>query len=258
MPTMVDYALKYAEKGLAVFPCMPGQKTPATAHGFKDATLNPQIIEAWWRSWPDYNVAIATGAPSQIIVLDIDDGEAELRKLETQHGELPATVESVTPGGGRHVLFRHPGWPVKCSQSEFAPGIDVRADGGYIIVPPSVNNTKGKRYFWSVDTASAFAAAPQWVLDRLKTASTVVKITPSAEWQQLVHGGVAEGRRNGTVARLAGLLLRSYVDPVVTLDLLIAWDRSRCRPPLGEREVTYIVNSIAGREMRRRQSEGRA
>ena len=262
---MVDHALGYARRGLSVFPCVPGQKVPATKHGFKDATLNPQTIESWWRSWGECNIGVATGEISVILVLDIDtkkkDGEKELRQLEAQHGELPATVESVTPGGGRHIFFRWPGWPVKCSQGEFAAGIDVRGDGGYAILPPSIHPT-GRRYFWSVDAANAFVDAPQWVLDRLKAtaaaAPTAGSPTPVDAWRRLVADGVDEGQRNAAVAKIAGLLLRRYVDPVVTLDLLIAWDVSRCRPPLGEREITYIVNSIAGREMRRRQSEGRA
>jgi hypothetical protein len=259
---MMRCALALAEKGFAVFPCIPRGKTPATKHGFKDATRDPKVIETWWRVLPGHNIGVATGEPSGVFVIDVDtkkaDGEKELRQLEAQLGELPATVESITPGGGRHIFFRHPGWPVKCSQGEFAAGIDLRGDGGYVIVPPSVHPT-GRRYFWSVDAADAFASAPQWVLDRVKATTAVAPTAnspaPADEWRRLVADGVDEGQRNRSVARLAGHLLRRYVDPIVTLDLLIAWDRSRCRPPLGERNVTYIVNSIAGREMRRRQSE---
>jgi len=122
---MVDHALGYARRGLSVFPCVPGQKVPATKHGFKDATLNPQTIESWWRSWGECNIGVATGEISGILVLDIDtkkkDGEKELRQLEAQHGELPATVESVTPGGGRHIFFRWPGWPVKRDPAAINP-----------------------------------------------------------------------------------------------------------------------------------------
>jgi hypothetical protein len=65
---------------------------------------------------------------------------------------------------------------------------------------------------------------------------------------------VAEGQRDTTVARLAGLLLRRYVDPVVALELLQCWNASRCAPPLPAEDIERIVTSIAGREVRRRTS----
>jgi hypothetical protein len=66
--------------------------------------------------------------------------------------------------------------------------------------------------------------------------------------------GVPEGRRNDTIARLAGHLLRRYVDPHVVLDLLLAWNSTRCKPPLEHGEIIRTVDSIAGKELRRRQS----
>jgi Bifunctional DNA primase/polymerase, N-terminal/Primase C terminal 1 (PriCT-1) len=261
---VIKHALALAEKGLSVFPCQPRGKTPATKHGFKDATRDPQLIEKWWTSWPQCNIGVATGASSGIFVLDVDtkgvnNGETELRKLEAQHGALPATVESVTPSRGRHLFFKYPGWLVKCSQSEIASGIDVRGDNGYIVAVPSVGEN-GRRYYWSADAASAFADAPQWVLDRVKATTAVATVggaavaAPADVWRRLVADGVDEGRRNRSIARLAGHLLRRYVDPIVVLDILIAWDEARCRPPLGAREVTYIVDSICGREIKRRAS----
>jgi hypothetical protein len=254
--TMVKAALAMATRGMQVFPCLPHGKKPATKHGFQDATLNPQQIEAWWRSWPSCNIGVATGAPSGVFVIDVDKGEKEMRRLEAQHGALPPTVESTTPNG-RHIFFRYPGWPVKCSQNEFAPGIDVRADGGYVVVPPSVHPS-GRRYYWRIDAANAFADAPEWVLDRLRaTSASTAHPTPALELRQILRDGVDEGQRNKSVARLAGHLLRRYVDPLVVLDFMIIWDEARCRPPLGAREVTHIVDSIAKREIARRATHGR-
>ena len=71
-------------------------------------------------------------------------------------------------------------------------------------------------------------------------------------WHKLVSADVAEGARNDTVARLSGHLLRHYVDPQVALELLLAWNAVRCCPPLAPEEVAKTVNSIAGRELRRR------
>ena len=81
---MLRAALQLAERGLAVFPCQPKGKQPVTLHGCKDATRDPDMIEAWWHRMPTCNVGVATGAFSGVIVVDVDDidAEAELRNLE--------------------------------------------------------------------------------------------------------------------------------------------------------------------------------
>ncbi|MGA9508491.1 MAG: bifunctional DNA primase/polymerase [Candidatus Sulfotelmatobacter sp.] len=69
--TFLDIALEHAARGWHVFPCKG--KKPLTLHGFKDASIDPEQIRAWWTKWPDANVAIACGA-SGIAVFDIDHG----------------------------------------------------------------------------------------------------------------------------------------------------------------------------------------
>ena len=151
---MLRTAMALAHKGIAVFPCRPQDKRPATANGLKDATTDLDIIRQWWRQEPQFNLAIATGAVSGIFVVDVDglDAEVELRRLEAEHGEFPSTVEAIT-ARGRHVYFRSPEIPVRNSASKIAPGIDVRGDGGYVLAPPSIHPS-GRRYEWSVDCAS--------------------------------------------------------------------------------------------------------
>jgi hypothetical protein len=83
-------------------------------------------------------------------------------------------------------------------------------------------------------------------------ASTTSNGSHAANWRDLVRNGVGEGVRNQTIAQLAGYLLRRRVDPNVVLEIMLAWNASRCRPPLGEDEVTTIINSICKCEMRRR------
>ena len=218
---MIKTALNYAKRGLYVFPCRVKDKRPATANGVKDATTDPDMIERWWREEPEFNIAVATGAMSRIFVIDIDglDAEADLKKLEAQYGPIPPTVESIT-ARGRHLFFQYPEQPVRNSAGKLAPGIDVRGDGGYVLAPPS-KHPSGRRYCWSVDSANAFAAAPEWLLARL-AAPAAGNGSPAcpAEWRDLVREGVDEGQRNETVARLAGYLLRRRVDPVVALEML--------------------------------------
>jgi len=235
-----------------VFPCRPRDKRPATANGLKDATTDINIIRQWWRTNPDFNVAIATGVVSRIFVIDVDglDAEFELRKLEGEHGALPPSVEVIT-ARGRHIYFQWPAQPIRNSAGKIAPGIDVRGDGGYVLVPPSVHPS-GKKYAWSVDCSTSVTEAPEWLLTRANGTNANGATTPPSAWRDLVCHGVDEGSRNDSIARLAGYLLRHHVDPIVALEMLSAWNATRCRPPLDEKELATIIDSIAARELKRR------
>ena len=103
-------ALAYARRGWPVFPCQPGQKIPATRHGYKDATTDPEQITGWFGRHPDWNVAIATGAPGPD-VLDVDqhglagNGYTALGRLR-RAGLLDGAAAYVrTPSGGLHAYF---------------------------------------------------------------------------------------------------------------------------------------------------------
>lgn len=250
---MIRTAMALAQKGMAVFPCRPQDKRPATANGLKDATTDLDTIRQWWRQEPQFNLAIATGAISGIFVVDVDglDAEVELRKLEAEHGGLPSTVEAIT-ARGRHVYFRSPEVSVRNSASKIAPGIDVRGDGGYVLAPPSIH-PGGRRYEWSVDCATALAEAPVWLIDKVALpANGVTPSLPPEAWRELVANGAAEGTRDCTVAKLAGHLLRRRIDPFVALELLQTWNATKCAPPLPPADIERIVASVAGRELRRR------
>lgn len=139
-------ALHYAAHGLAVFPCLPNGKKPLTAHGFKDASTDPAKIAEWFRRSPNANLAIPTGARSGMLVVDLDlkhgaDGRATLAALELALGVLPATRVTGTPSGGEHRWFTMPSAPIRNSAGEIAgevaPGVDIRGEGGYVVVPPS-------------------------------------------------------------------------------------------------------------------------
>jgi hypothetical protein len=164
-------ALAYAERfGFAVFPCKPRGKTPLTEHGFKDASKDPAQIRKWWGRWPDANIGIATGAISGVVVLDIDPrhgGDDTLEALQARNGRLPETPTVLTGGGGLHSYFRHPGGVVPNSIGKIGQGIDVRADGGYVIAPQSIHES-GNRYLWEVSSRIdeiPLAELPAWILN---------------------------------------------------------------------------------------------
>jgi putative DNA primase/helicase len=133
-------AWDYAKRGLPVFPCRRADKSPLVAHGFKDATKDPQQIGEWWHRWPDAMIGMPSGSASGIDVIDIDCKPGE--DIDG-HKFLPdwATMSSViveTPSGGHHLYFQSND-KVRCTTDVIAPGVDTRAEGGYVIVPPSGN-----------------------------------------------------------------------------------------------------------------------
>jgi Bifunctional DNA primase/polymerase, N-terminal len=152
-----------------VFPCRPRDKRPLLKNWPSQATTAAQEIVQWWLRWPTANLAIATGPTSNLLVLDVDqhevDGEMMLAELAARHGLLPTTVVQRTGGGGRQLFFRWPdGHDIRNSVGRLGPGLDIRAEGGYAIVPPSVHPS-GRRYRW--ECCATLAVAPPWLLDLL-------------------------------------------------------------------------------------------
>lgn len=220
--------------------------------------MNLDTIRQWWRHEPEFNVAVATGLVSGIFVVDLDglDAEAELRRLEQRHGQLPPTVESIT-ARGRHAFFKMPRSSVRNSVGKIAPGIDLRGDGGYVLVLPSLHPS-GRQYAWSVDSAGEFALAPDWLISQVsRSGKSDEKLNaPQTEWRTLATECFDEGQRDNTVTRLCGYFLRQHVDPFVVLEILQLWNAAHCRPPLPADDVNRIVQSIAGREINRRLGYG--
>ena len=166
LPTNLEAAVKYAAGGWPVFPCLLNKKPVGqlASHGFKSASTDLAQVKKWWEARPDASIGIPTGPRIGAFVLDVDlpEGPASLDKLEATHGALPVTLEQRTGSGGRQLFFRWPeGREVRNSASQLGEGLDVRGDGGYVIVPPS-RNLKGV-YEWLNE--SSIAEAPSWLLD---------------------------------------------------------------------------------------------
>ncbi len=136
-------ALALASRGLPVFPCL-ASKAPATVRGFKDASTDPAVIRSMFGRPCAAAIGIPTGSASGLIAVDIDKhGERDgMAWLADNQDALPDTLTHGTPSGGLHLLFRAPeGVTIGNSAGRLAPGVDVRGDGGYILVPPSPGYT---------------------------------------------------------------------------------------------------------------------
>ncbi len=165
---MIRDALYYGTVlGIAVFPVARDCRQPLTEHGYKDASADPDEIANLWRGREQANIAAAMGSVSGAFCLDVDvkgeNGLAMLDNLERANTVLPPTWMASTPSGGRHLWFRQPTDRHLRNRVGFAPGLDVRTDGGSIALPPS--RRKDGAYRWEVAPLSVpLADAPGWLL----------------------------------------------------------------------------------------------
>jgi len=165
--TLAAIARLYAERGLHVFPCRPGQKTPATKHGFHDATDDLGQVAAWWQQMPAANIGLACG-PSNLAVVDCDGlaGILAWARLRARHPDTATPATVATPSGGQHWLYRaDPDRPVGNSASKLAPAVDTRGLGGYIVAAGSAVN--GRRYRVMHVPDGPAPTVPEWVWQAL-------------------------------------------------------------------------------------------
>ncbi len=226
-------ALDYAAKGWAVLPLRPNGKEPLVEGGVHAATTDPATIREWWARHPNANIGIALGRASGIVVLDVDDRDA-LRDLIEQHGPLPDTPTVVTARGA-HYYFQCP--PGGLRTRRIAPGVELRGDGSYVVVPPSVHPT-GKRYEWELAPGEVnVAPLPAWLL------ATATGSRPASAQPSELPPIIPEGTRNDTLFGLAREFRRSGIAEERILEFLRFVNATRCRPPLDDHEVVKLFRS---------------
>lgn len=174
--TPLDYALAYAALGWRVVPIPPGCKYPKGVDDWPTrATTDVKRITAWWTKNPTHGIGLATGPGSGVFAIDIDPrhgGDDSWADLEREYGAAPETVEAITGGDGRHLVFAHPDGITITNCADHLPvGIDVRGDGGQIVVAPTIHPLTSKPYAWEVehDPLEGFQAVapPPWLLEIL-------------------------------------------------------------------------------------------
>ncbi len=224
MTSLLEHALGYARRGRRVFP-VGADKRPLTAHGFKDATIEEKQITAWWAEHPEAGIATPTG--DGLLVLDIDSeaGEHALAEL----GELPPTWEVVTRRG-RHLYFRG---DASNSAGVVAEGVDVRGEGGYVVLPPSPHPEGA--YEWRTATDEV-PLAPSWLLELIGTRRNG-HAAPVGE-------SVPVGLRNSSLTSMAGTMRRRGFEADEIAAALLKVNANRCKPPMPDSEVWKVARSV--------------
>lgn len=251
---MLESALYFLNQGFSLVPADPAKGlfyVPWKDYQNKKPT--GLEIRDWWKKWPDAGIAIITGKISKIIVIDVDThkgADINFCKLGDYEWGTPTVLSG---GGGKHFYFAYQEG-IKTSAGMLAPHIDIRSDGGCIFAPPSIHKT-GKAYTWLTPLGSvnlmAFPPDIAALLNKKKEAIT------TTDWKSILTGNINTGGRNSTATSVCGkLMLRfrpeEWAEQV--WPLLVSWNSQVSSPPLGERELRQIYESIGKTESSRRKS----
>lgn len=262
---MLTEAMEFILRGWAIFPvhhmfnrkcscgninCKSAAKHPLVRHGFNDATNDINQIREWWNKWPSANIGVATGAISNIVVIDIDPksgGHNSLQNILRFTGEQESTLIAQSGGhrDGRHYYYMHPGGVIRTIDG-IRPGIDIKADKGCINAPPSVHQS-GRTYRWLNN--EPIAKLPGWVFQIIHDRK-VEKYNLARQGR----GGVdldniskmSEGKpsRNCEMLRICGKL--KYINKSFdeAKEFLLDVNKTKCVPPLDEKEILGMLRRI--------------
>jgi hypothetical protein len=256
--TKRDWARYLARLGFDVFPVTPNAKKPPLFKNWQNlATQDPKQIDAWWDEWPDANIG---GSTKNFVVIDIDPrngGEETFAGLEViEH--FPDTATTLTPSGGRHLIYVAPDGPVQ-SGKQLGPGIDIQARGRYVVMPGSTID--GRTYTRQGARSPVFA--PPWMIDRLKMAtpkSTAagkrvveeddIAIELFTKWI-LNRAPYAEiGRIDDTTFIVCAQGYDFGCSQETVYEIALGWNETHCNG-LGDIDRLAVVVESAGRNRRR-------
>ena len=235
-PDLLKYALVYQEKGIAVVPVV-GKRPVAEWKKYQLRKQTEEEVREIFKNHPNATgIAGVTGKLSGLVVLDID---AKHGRSSEEFKLLPPTACVCSGGGGEHFYFKHPGTDIKNREAVSGVGVDFRADGGVIILPPSMHPS-GARYEWLVSIDKVLADIPDW-LSKLVTSKSSQKIK---KWER-GQFGVPEGDRNSTAISMAGKILRETSSDLwesISWKQLQTWN-SINKVPLDDSELRSVFEN---------------
>jgi putative DNA primase/helicase len=211
------------------------------------ASADTSIIREWWTKWPRANIGIATGSVTNLIVIDLDERHGGIESWKKWEKENPTkTSLIVKSGGGFHLYFDAQGHKIK-SRTNILPGIDVRAEGAYIVAAGSMHHS-GVPYSWVCDETNV----PSPLSDDLRRLlvgdlSTPFSFSPSLRSGENENSArddescIVEGSRNDFLTRIAGVLRREACTSTIIGRTLAAVNDAICSPRLEVMEVHKIA-----------------
>lgn len=238
---VLDEALKLSKLGWSIIPVGKNKNPLVKWAEFQKRRASEEEIKAWFKQWPDANIGVVTGKISNLLVLDIDAKHGR----NSKEFKTSITVCSNTGGGGEHIFFQYPDFEVHNSAGIlFGLGVDIRAEGGYIILAPSLHPS-GNHYEWK-EFCSPYdlepTEIPDWLKDKLQERSK----GGSEKLYQKDPLLVEEGTRNETATSVAGKIIS---ETHKELRSTIGWNKmkewnSLTPNPLDEEELKTVWRSV--------------
>lgn len=229
----------------------PGKRPWHTWKELQDPRKRPTeaTVRAWWRTLPNSNVGIALGPASGLIRVDVDGAQGEQYLLELSKGDLPQTVEMISGGGGRGLFYSIPPGivlrPTHQHGDKIHESLSLLGEGAQTVMPPS-RHPNGNRYRWREGHGPdhlPIALAPPWLVQRMsRGAESNGRSRPAVG---PIDERIPDGKRNTTLASLAGSMRRRGMSQAAVLAALQVENEQRCDPPLPDHEVETIAASVA-------------
>lgn len=236
-------ALTYLDRGWSVIPIRPRDKRPLLPwEEFQNRRATLDEVDEWVKRWPEMNLAVVTGAISGVTVVDVD-GDVGKSSIGRQAGKVPTTQVQRTPHGW-HMFFKHrAGIGNKVG---LLPHVDVRNDGGYVLVSPSRLEDGGYSWYKATD----LQPFPEWLIPANAAAPSASRngsgaTTSAPRWvsRALVEGAPMH-HRNDMAAKLAGYFYSRSM-PMDVVAAIMEPFRAACQPPMDERELDTVLLSVA-------------
>ena len=242
---LLKAALAYRSLNKSIIPVGSNKKPLVAWTEFQNRLPDEEEIKLWFEKYSVQGIAIITGPLSDLVVVDTE-AEADLTGLD-----FGSTVEAASGGGGRHFYYKYPENYKINNRARIHPKIDIRGEGGYIIAPPSLHPSGG-RYKWikSLEEHKP-VEVPNWLYKEL---------TQIPNKKPLCINKVPQGRRNDTATRYIGNLLTQYNQDqwdITVWDIFKNWNSSNVNPPLDEKELRTIFNSITSKEANNLENESK-
>lgn len=250
-----DFIKHISGEGVRVLPLKPKEKVAILPNWQKQASANKDQIDQWFKNTKN-NAGILTGMDNKIVVIDIDPkngGYGSLENLDNEIGSIKDLSNFIgkTGSGGLHIYFAYPENLSIKSRINFLPGIDIKADGGYVVCPYSIH-PNGNTYEPLIDHVDKnlyvdqLKPLPEKLLQKLVEGSDRDNLKKSDRTNSSVLNDVAikEGGRNNQMHRIASALRPYLYNPESILLALKNENQFRCIPPLPESELLSIIKSV--------------
>ncbi len=200
-------------------------------------------IRRWWQQYPNANIGVVAGKVSGIVVIDLDLDKDDNENGAKIYEQAPTDLIVKTGRGGYHLYYRYPEDVDHIpNRVGLLPGVDVRADGGYVVAPPSAHSS-GRLYKWV--RRGEPGKLPSYLVGLLTSHTPVERDDKesSSKWLSDLLAGVREGQRNDACAKLCGYLFGKGIPKDVVLTIVRQWNEKN-HPPLPDHEVVATVKSV--------------